>query len=48
VIILPRVTRFDQLAGKIDFVAGQTVAMAIKLPQPVSANDARDLLKAVY
>ena len=35
-------------AGKIDFVAGEIAAAAIKSPRPVSASDVRDLLKAAY
>jgi maleylacetate reductase len=35
-------------AGKIDFVAAEIAAAAIKSPRWVSANDVRDLLKAAY
>jgi maleylacetate reductase len=35
-------------AGKIDFVAGEIAAQAIKTPRPVSAADARELLQAAY
>ena len=37
---------FDR--GKIDFVAGEMAAMAIKMPRNVSADDVRTLLAAAY
>jgi maleylacetate reductase len=37
---------FDE--GKIDFVAGEIAAQAIKSPRPVSATDVRELLAAAY
>ena len=37
---------FDR--GKIDFVAGEMAAMAIKMPRKVSADDVRTLLAAAY
>ena len=37
---------FDR--GKIDFVAGEVAAMAIKVPRPVPAEDLRALLAAAY
>jgi maleylacetate reductase len=35
-------------AGKIDFVAGEIAAQAIKSPRPVAAADIRELLNAAY
>jgi hypothetical protein len=35
-------------AGKIDFVASEIAAAAIKSPRPVSAGDVRELLIAAY
>jgi maleylacetate reductase len=35
-------------AGKVDFVAGEIAAQAIKSPRPVSAADVRELLQAAY
>ncbi|HKA82142.1 MAG TPA: maleylacetate reductase [Xanthobacteraceae bacterium] len=37
---------FDR--GKIDFVADEVAAMAIKMPRPASAEDVRGLLAAAY
>lgn len=35
-------------AGKIDFVAGEIAAQAIKSPRPVAADDVRGILQAAY